>query len=111
MVPLQSLVSTAAARIVRPAPLSPEKVLFAWRVAVGPALARVAHVALSTDRILVVDFTDERWRAELERAGPAILERLRELLGAECVERVSLRGPQRVSRAGRGSGTPRKTAR
>lgn len=111
MVPLQSLVSAAVARIVRPAPLSPEKVLFAWRVAVGPALARVAHVALGTDRILVVDFNDERWRTELGRAAPAILERLRDLLGTECIERVSLRGPQRVSRAGGGSGRPRRPAK
>ena len=42
----------------------------------------VAHVALSTSRIPVVDFTDERWQAELERS-PAYSERLRELLGAE----------------------------
>ena len=44
MEPVHTLISGAVARLVRPAPLSAEKVLFAWRATVGPAVARVTRV-------------------------------------------------------------------
>ena len=94
MQPIQSLVSATIARVVRPAPLSPEKVLFAWRAAVGPAVARVTRVRLSGDRVLDVDFDDGRFGDELARLAPVVLRRVQEFLGADTVCRLALRQPE-----------------
>jgi predicted nucleic acid-binding Zn ribbon protein len=90
---VQNLVASAIAGIVRPAPLSPEKVMFAWRVSVGPALARLTHVALRHDGVLDVLVNDARWLRELERSSPMVLERLRDLLGQGEVRRIELTCP------------------
>lgn len=93
MEPVQHLIASGIARIVRPAPLSIEKVTFAWRVAVGPALARVTRVTLRQDAVLDVVVSDGRWVRELERSSPTILERLRDLLGHDEVCRIDLTCP------------------
>lgn len=67
--------------------------MFAWRVAVGQALARLTHVALRPDGVLDVVVTDARWLRELERSSPMILERLRDLLGQDEVRRIGLTCP------------------
>ena len=90
---LSQFMSPAVARIVRPAPLSTEKVLFAWRMAVGPAIARVSRVALSGDRALVATLEDARWRPELDRSADIILVRLQQLLGDDIVERMEVHSP------------------
>ena len=107
---LHSFMSPAIARIVRPAPLSTEKVLFAWRMAVGAALARVSRVLLNEDRELVATLDDARWRPELDRSADIILGRVQQLLGDDVVERLVLRSPAattagrgRTRRAGRGN--------
>jgi len=46
MQPIQTLLSDAVARLVRPAPLSPAKLAFAWRATVGPAVSRATRVRL-----------------------------------------------------------------
>ena len=91
---IQSLLPATIARVVRPAPLSPEKVLFAWRVAVGPAIARVTRVRLSGDHVLDVEFDDGRFGEELARQAPLVLRRVQELLGADTVVRLALRQPE-----------------
>ena len=93
MEPVQHLVSSLIARIVGPAPLSIEKVMFAWRVSVGPALARLTRVTLGHDGVMNVVVEDGRWVRELERSSSTILERLRELLGAEEVRRIEITCP------------------
>jgi hypothetical protein len=91
MEPIQSVVSSAVASVVRPAPLSPEKVLFAWRAAVGPAVARVTRVRLAGERVLDVTLDDVRFADELARSAPIVLCRLQQLLGSETVGRMSVR--------------------
>ena len=93
MEPVQALIAPAIARLVRPAPLTPEKVLFAWRVSVGPAIARVTRVRLGLAKVLDVEVTDARWRAEVERSAGAVIERVRALLGPEEVARIQFSGP------------------
>jgi len=93
MEPVQHLVASAIARIVRPAPLSIEKVMFAWRVSVGAALARLTRVTLGHDGVMNVVVEDGRWVKELERSSPAILERLRDLLGQDEVCRIEISCP------------------
>jgi predicted nucleic acid-binding Zn ribbon protein len=87
---VRHLVSSAIAHIVRPAPLTMEKVMFAWRVSVGPALARLSRVTLDQDGVMNVVVDDGRWVKELERSSPTILERLRELLGLDEVRRLDI---------------------
>ena len=99
MEPVQSLISAAVAHLVRPAPLSAEKVLFAWRVAVGPAVSRATRVRLAADGALEVQVDDDRFGDELARSVPTVLRRVQELLGPETVSRIGLRRP--VKPAGR----------
>jgi hypothetical protein len=94
MEPVQSLMSAAVARLVRPAPLSPEKVLFAWRVAVGPAVSRVTRVRLGgLLGTLEVVVDDDRFGDELARSAPLVLSRLQQLLGADEVAAIDLKRP------------------
>ena len=107
---LNQFMSPAIARIVRPAPLSTEKVLFAWRMAVGPAIARVSRVTLSGDRAIVATLDDARWRPELDRSADVILLRLQQLLGEDIVERMELRSPPAPGSRRRAGTHPRSTS-
>ena len=106
MQPIQSIISAAVASVVRPAPLSPEKLLFAWRVAVGPAVARVTRVMLGGGRVLEVQLDDDRFGDELLRSADLVLRRLQDLLGAETVGRLAVRrpAPERAGRRRRAGG-------
>jgi hypothetical protein len=63
-------------------PMSPGKVQFAWRAAVGPAVARVSTVEWREGRI-VAHMASPEWQREVERSRAMILERLRVLLGRD----------------------------
>jgi hypothetical protein len=111
MEPVQSLMSSAVARLVRPAPLSPEKVAFAWRAAVGPAVSRVTRVRLGgLLGLLEVIVDDDRFGDELARSTPLVLNRLQELLGADTVTGIDLKRPgkppARRRRPGKRQGNP-----
>ena len=111
MEPVQSLMSSAVASRVRPAPLSPEKVLFAWRSAVGPAGSRVTRVRLTGPGALEVVVDDDRFGDELARSAAIVLSRLQALLGAEAVSRLELHRPGKPTgrrrRTGGGPGARR----
>jgi hypothetical protein len=76
--------SDALAIILRNAPLTPEKVAFAWRTAVGPAVDRVTTVELK-GRVLYVRAKDAAWQREVERSAALIRTRLATLLGDDIV--------------------------
>lgn len=63
-------------------PMSPGKLQFAWRAAVGPALARASSLDWKDGRV-VVRMASPEWTREIERSKPMILERLRMLLGRD----------------------------
>ena len=88
MIPIQSVVPGALAAVLKQAPLSPEKVEFAWRMAVGPALANVTSVELR-DAVLLVTARDRTWQREVRRATPLILSRLAGVLG-DTVSRLDV---------------------
>src|SRR2546428_13578696 len=67
MRPLNQAVPGALAELLRAAPLSPGKVGFAWRTAVGPAMDRVTSVRLE-GRALVVAATGPQWAREIARS-------------------------------------------
>jgi hypothetical protein len=65
-------------------PMSPGKLQFAWRAAVGPALARAAALEFQDGRI-TAHAASVQWKKEIERSKPIIVERLRLLLGRDAV--------------------------
>jgi hypothetical protein len=80
VIPLQQFMPGALADVMRRAPLTPEKVAFAWRSAVGPAVDKATTVEL-IDGILRVRARDASWRREIERSAGLIRSRLIVVLG------------------------------
>jgi hypothetical protein len=77
--------------ILRSQPVTPAKVDFAWRRAAGPALARIATLALGVDGTLHVEVETKQWKRELDRAAPLLLARLEPILGPQTVRRLDVR--------------------
>lgn len=89
---LQSLLPNAVRMLLRQGPLSQEKLEFAWRLAVGPAIDRVTRVCLSGEAAVEVVVPDAGWRKEVRRSQAEILGTLRALLGNEAVRKLQVRG-------------------
>ena len=70
--------------VLRKAPYTPEKLTFAWRLAVGPPIARVTTVTLEGN-VLRVHVNNAVWRREVERSAGLISRRLADLLGPDVV--------------------------
>jgi hypothetical protein len=68
------------ADVLRRAPLTPEKVAFAWRSAVGPAVDKATTIDLCNG-VLRVQARDASWQREIERSAGLIRSRLTALLG------------------------------
>ncbi|MGE3956226.1 MAG: DUF721 domain-containing protein [Vicinamibacterales bacterium] len=90
MQPIGQVLPRALAAIVREAPLSHGKVDFAWRSAVGPAMAGASAVRLE-DGVLLVEAKTPSWASAIMRASPVILTRLQGLLGPDAIHEVRLR--------------------
>jgi predicted nucleic acid-binding Zn ribbon protein len=91
MEPLSRVLPAALREVLRQTPLSREKISFAWRMAVGPAIDRVTTVELTGDGTLEVRAPNQAWRRELTRSSGVILGRLAEMLGAGTVKTIALR--------------------
>ena len=89
MIPVHQLLPAALAELLRKAPLTDEKVAFAWRNAVGPAVDKVTDVELR-DRVLHVRVKDAAWRREVEHAAGLIRDRLNDLLGDRTVGSINV---------------------
>lgn len=72
------------ASVIRKAPLTPEKIAFAWRTAVGSSVDRVTTIELD-GYTLRVRTKDASWQREIERSAAIIRTRLEALLGAGIV--------------------------
>lgn len=94
MIPIQDVIPGTLAEVLRKAPLSPEKVEFAWRAAVGPAVANATTIAL-LDQVLHVQAKGIPWRREIERSTSLVLGRLAAILGAGVVRRIDIRNRER----------------
>lgn len=79
----------ALASVLRLAPLTPEKVAFAWRTAVGPAVDRATSVELRGTTLAVI-VKSEQWRHEIGRSLPVIRARLNLVLGDGVVARIDI---------------------
>jgi predicted nucleic acid-binding Zn ribbon protein len=89
------------ATAVRQAPLTPEKVSFAWRAAGGAAIARVTAVTLAGD-VLTVQAQDPRWAREVHRLRHDLVRQLEPWLGPGVVRTIEIAGgaarrPRRTS--------------
>ncbi|PYR26085.1 MAG: hypothetical protein DMF92_19205 [Acidobacteria bacterium] len=90
--PIHHAVPGALVELLRGTPLSPGKVGFAWRAAVGPAVERVTSVKLA-GRVLVVEASSPQWAREVTRSADVILTRLQTLLGKDTVTSITVRTP------------------
>ncbi|MQA30310.1 MAG: DUF721 domain-containing protein [Luteitalea sp.] len=90
VLPIARVIPGAVAELLRASPLSPGKVDFAWRTAVGPAVQRVSAVRLE-NQVLLVDASSRQWSAELSRSSPVILQRMQWLLGADVIREIVIR--------------------
>jgi len=87
---LQTIVPRALTELLHQGPLSQGKLEMAWRAAVGDALTRVTSVRLQPHGVVEVLACDARWNKELKRSSNMILTRLKGLLGADSVHRLSI---------------------
>src|ERR1051325_7873890 len=79
----------ALANVLRKAPITPEKVAFAWRSAVGPAVDHATRIDLR-GQVLHVQAKDATWQREVERSTSVIRARLDALLGEEVVRGIEV---------------------
>jgi len=108
MLSLHHCVPGALADLLSRQPHSPAKVAFAWRTAVGDAIARATTPTLTDTGTMRVHASDQHWRREVLRSKPLVLERLRSMLGRERVARLTVSAPveQRPRRRRRGEPKP-----
>jgi hypothetical protein len=89
MVPVHRFIPDALAAVLQKAPLSPEKIEFAWRTAVGPSVDRATTVKLE-GTTLRVHAKDAQWRREIEHSAALIRARLDALLGRGTVRSLDV---------------------
>ena len=79
-----SLATQSIREMLARQPLTPAKVIFAWRVAAGPAFSRAARATFA-DGTLSIRTPSAAWRKEIERAAPLVKERLAGMIGTNIV--------------------------
>ena len=89
VIPVHEVMPHALAAVLRKAPLTPEKVAFAWRTTVGPALDRVTSIELRGS-VLHVQARDAAWQREVERSSFLIRNRMCALLGDDVVRGINV---------------------
>jgi hypothetical protein len=78
------------AAVIRKAPLTDEKVAFAWRLAVGPAVGKVTTVRLASNGTLYVKADAPAWNDAIGRSLGLIRSRLAHYLGETAVKSIDL---------------------
>jgi Dna[CI] antecedent DciA-like protein len=89
VIPIQRFMTDALAATLRKAPMSDEKVAFAWRAAVGPAIDRGTTIAFHGG-LLRVHAKDAAWQREVERSEGLIRARMDALLGRGVVRAIEV---------------------
>ena len=90
MIPATRVATRAIADSIRTQPTSPGKVEFAWKLAVGAAIARFVTVSLDSGGTLTVISTHALWSREIGRSRPVIARRLDDVLGSGVVKRIEI---------------------
>jgi hypothetical protein len=89
VIPVHRFLPDALAEILRKAPLTDDKVAFAWRSSVGPAIDRGTSVTLR-EGVLQVTAREAAWGREVERSAALIRARLDSLLGRGVVRAITV---------------------
>jgi hypothetical protein len=90
--PVQRTLPAVVIEIVRRQPTTPEKVDFAWRTAVGPAIARATTVSLDGEGTLLIRASSLHWQHEIQQSLSLVRARLDSLLG-DALVRVAFTTP------------------
>jgi hypothetical protein len=89
VIPVHRFLPEALAEILSKAPLTDDKVAFAWRSSVGPAIDRGTSVSLR-EGVLQVTVREAAWGREVERSEALIRARLDSLLGRGVVRSIAV---------------------
>ena len=89
MIKANQVMPAVVAEVVRKAPLTDEKVTFAWRLAVGPAVDRATRVRLDAQGTLHVTAEAPAWLDGVRQSVGLIRSRLAHFLGESAVKRIS----------------------
>lgn len=89
MIKANQVLPAIIAEVVRKAPLTDDKVAFAWRITVGPALGKATSVRLGSDGTLYVTADSKAWNDSLRASIGMIRSRLAHYLGEDTVKRIS----------------------
>jgi len=89
VVPVHQVLPEVLTSVVRRAPLTPEKIAFAWRMAVGAKVDGATKIDLH-DGVLRVLARETAWRREVERSQAVIRSRLAALLGPDVVRSIKV---------------------
>jgi len=79
------------AEIIRRGPMCDEKVTLAWRLAVGPQIAKVTTVRLVPDGTLHIKAESQAWIDAVRKSNSLIHIRMGDLLGENVVKRLEFR--------------------
>ncbi|MEO8682097.1 MAG: DciA family protein [Vicinamibacterales bacterium] len=85
VIPAREILPGVLAAVIKNAPLTPEKVAFAWRLAVGPEVGRATTVTLDGQGVLHVQAETPAWIAAVRKSTSLIHLRMNDLLGAGTV--------------------------
>ena len=89
MIKANQVMPAVVAEVVRKAPLTDDKVTFAWRLAVGPAVDRATRVRLDAQGTLHVAAEAPAWLDGVRQSIGLIRSRLAHYLGEDAVKRIS----------------------
>jgi hypothetical protein len=89
MIPVHRFMPEVLAEVLRKAPLTDDKVAFAWRAAVGAAMDRGTTIAFDKG-VLRVRADTMAWRREVERSEALIRARLDALLGRGVIRSIEI---------------------
>lgn len=89
MIKANQVLPGVVAEVIRKAPLSDEKVAFAWRLAVGAAVDKSTRVRLGDDGTLYVTAESKAWIDSVRASIGMIRSRLAHFLGEDAIQRIS----------------------
>lgn len=89
MIKANQVMPAVVADVIRKAPLSDEKVAFAWRLAVGAAMDKSTKVRLGEDGTLHIRTDSQAWTDSIRASVGLIRSRLAHFLGEDAVKRIS----------------------
>ena len=78
------------AEVIRKAPLTDEKVAFAWRLAVGPAVGKVTTARLAANGTLYVRADAPAWNDAIAKSLGLIRSRLAHYLGETAIQKIDI---------------------